>query len=73
MNAHCTTPDQNKGQPMSMLQKTDVYQGVGEKAAPSYGFLLVLGCLAIALVAAFVVFTPAVSAGVPPLDPYVGP
>jgi hypothetical protein len=56
---------------MSMLQKTDVYQGL-EKAAVNHGFLLVLGCVVLALVAAFVVFTPD-SVGVPPLDPYVGP
>jgi hypothetical protein len=61
---------------MSLLQKTDVYQGSQEKAArkrPDYGFILVLICVALALVVASVAFTPASVGGFPPLGPYVGP
>ena len=61
---------------MSMLQKTDVYQGSEVKAArkhSDYGFILVLICMALALVLASVVFTPASVDSVPPLAPYVGP
>jgi hypothetical protein len=61
---------------MSMLQKTDVYQSSQEKTArerSDYGFILVLICVALALVVASVVFTPASLGGVPPLSPYVGP
>jgi len=61
---------------MSLVQKTDVYQGSEEKAASKhsdYGFILVLISVALALVVASVVFTPASVGGVPPLGPYVGP
>jgi hypothetical protein len=47
---------------MSLLQKTDVYQGSEEKAArkhPEYGLVLVLICVALALVVASVVFPDA--------------
>jgi hypothetical protein len=61
---------------MSLLQKTDVYQSSEEKAArkrSDYGFILVLICVALALVVVGVAFTPAPIGGVPPLAPYVGP
>ena len=61
---------------MSLIQKTDVYQGSEEKAASKhsdYGFILVLVCVALALVVASVVFTPASVGGVSSLGPYVGP
>jgi len=44
-----------RGLPMSLLQKTDVYQGSEEKAArkhPEFGFALALICVALALVLA---------------------
>jgi hypothetical protein len=47
---------------MSLLQKTDVYQGPEEKAArkhPEYGFVLALICVALALVVASVMFPDA--------------
>jgi hypothetical protein len=47
---------------MSLLQKTDVFQGSEEKALrkyPDYGFVLALICMALALVVASVMFTPA--------------
>jgi hypothetical protein len=47
---------------MSLLQKTDVYQGPEEKVVrkhPEYGFVLVLICVALALVVASVVFPDA--------------
>jgi hypothetical protein len=53
---------------MSLLQKTDVYQVSGAKGA-RYGFILVLICVALALVVAGVVFTPALVG----VNPYVGP
>jgi hypothetical protein len=58
---------------MSLLQKTDVYQGSNEKAGRKhleYGFILVLICVALALVLASVMFTPAPVGGEIPL---VGP
>jgi hypothetical protein len=54
---------------MSLLQKTDVYQGSEEKAArkySDYGFVLALICVLLALVVASVMF-PSVP------GPYVGP
>jgi hypothetical protein len=61
---------------MSLLQKTDVCQGSEEKAArkhSDYGFILVLICVALALVVASLAFPPALVGGVPPVGPYVGP
>jgi hypothetical protein len=62
---------------MSLLQKTDVYQGREEKALrkyPDYGFVLALICVALALVVASVMFTPAPVGGeIPLVGPYVGP
>jgi hypothetical protein len=76
MNAHVQRWIKTQGQSMSLLQKTDVYQGSEEKAArkqSDYGFILVLVCVALALAFASVVFTPALVGGVPPVGPYVGP
>jgi hypothetical protein len=62
---------------MSLLQKTDVYQGSEEKAArehPEYGFILVLICVVLALVLTSIAFTPAPVGGeIPLVGPYVGP
>jgi hypothetical protein len=58
---------------MTLLQKTDVYQGSEVKAVrkhPEYGFVLVLICVVLALVVASVMFTPA---QIPLVGPYVGP
>jgi hypothetical protein len=47
---------------MSLLQKTDVYQGLEEKAVrkhSGYGFVLALICVALALVLASVMFPDA--------------
>lgn len=47
---------------MSLLHQTDVYQGSNEKADrkhSGYGFVLALICVALALVVASVMFTPA--------------
>jgi hypothetical protein len=58
---------------MSLLHQTDVYQGLNEKAARKYfgyGFVLALICVALALVLASVLFTPASVGGEIPL---VGP
>jgi hypothetical protein len=60
---------------MSLLQKTDVYQGSEEKAARNYsdyGFVLVLICAALALALASVMFTP-VGGEITLVGPYVGP
>jgi hypothetical protein len=60
---------------MSLLQKTDVYQGPEEKAVrkhPEYGFVLILICVALALVVASVMFTP-VGGEITLVGPYVGP
>jgi hypothetical protein len=61
---------------MSLLQKTDVYQGSIEKAADKqyYGFILALICVGLALVVASVAFPP-VSVGGETLLPaaYLGP
>jgi hypothetical protein len=58
---------------MTLLQKTDIYQGSEVKAVrkhPEYGFVLVLICVVLALVVASVMFTPA---QIPLVGPYVGP
>ncbi len=58
---------------MSLLQKTDVYQGSVVKAArkySDYGFVLALICVTLALVVASAMFTPA---EIPLVAPYVGP
>ena len=53
---------------MSLLHQTDVYQGSNEKAQHSgYGFVLALICVALALVLASVMFTPAFVGGEIPL------
>ena len=60
MNAHVQRRIKTQGLPMSLLQKTDVYQGSEEKAArahPEYGFALALIC--VALVFASVMFPDA--------------
>jgi hypothetical protein len=47
---------------MSLLHQTDVYQASNEKADrkhSAYGFVLALICVALALVVASVMFTPA--------------
>ena len=53
---------------MSLLQQAGVYQGSNEKSG--YGFILALICVALALVVASVMFTPAAVSGEIPL---VGP
>ena len=58
---------------MSLLHQTDVYQGPDEKADrkhSGYAFVLGLICVALALVLASVMFTPAFVGGEFPL---VGP
>jgi hypothetical protein len=60
---------------MSLLQKTDVYQGQEENAVrkhPEYGFVLGVVCVALALVIAGVMFTHAF-VGAELIGPYVGP
>ena len=62
MNAHVQRRIKTQGLPMSLLQKTDVYQVSEEKAArahPEYGFALALICVALALVFASVMFPDA--------------
>ena len=62
---------------MSMLHKADVYQSGNERADrkhPEYGFILALVCMALALVVASAIFTPApVGAGVTSEITSVGP
>jgi hypothetical protein len=53
---------------MSLLQQAGVYQGLNEKSG--YGFILTLICVALALVIASVMFTPAAISGEIPL---IGP
>jgi hypothetical protein len=53
---------------MSLLQQAVVYQGSNKKSG--YGFILALICVALALVVASVMFTPAAVSGEIPL---VGP
>jgi hypothetical protein len=72
----CDAGSKLRGDQMSLFQKTDVYQVSEAKGAhkrSDYGFILVLICVALALVVASVVFTPALVGGVPPIGPYVGP
>jgi hypothetical protein len=60
---------------MSLLQKTDVYQGREENAVrkhPEYGFALALICAAVAIVIASLIFTQAFGGG-ELIGPYVGP
>jgi predicted N-acetyltransferase YhbS len=60
---------------MSLLQKTDVYQGREESAVrkhSEYGFVLAIICAAAAIVIASVMFTQAFVGG-ELLGPYVGP
>jgi hypothetical protein len=57
MNAHVQRRIKTQGLPMSLLQKTDVYQGSEEKAARKHPdlalrFALALICVALALVLA---------------------
>ena len=78
MNAHVQCWTETQGQPMSLLQKTDVYQGLEEKTArehPEYGFALALICVALALVFASVMFPDAFrpSAEFALVGPYIGP
>jgi predicted N-acetyltransferase YhbS len=62
---------------MSLLHQTDVYQGSNEKADrkhSGYGFVLALVCVALALVVASVMFTPApVGSGIDDEILFVGP
>jgi hypothetical protein len=70
MNAHVRCRIKTQGRPI--LQKTDVYQvseAKGARKRSDYGFILVLICVALALVVAGVVFTPALVG----VSPYVGP
>jgi hypothetical protein len=72
----CDAGSKLRGDQMSLLQKTDVYQVSEAKGAhkrSDYGFILVLICVALALVVVGVAFTPAPIGGVPALAPYVGP
>jgi hypothetical protein len=55
---------------MSLLQKTDVYQGSKVRTASDYGFVLALICVALALVVASVMFPSAFAGGE---IPFVGP
>ena len=76
MNADVQCRIKTQGRPMSLLQKTDLYQvseAKGARKHSDYGFILVLICVALALVVASIVFTPALVGGVPPVGPYVGP
>ena len=64
MNAHVRRRIKTQGLPMSLLQKTDVYQGSEEKAARKHPdlalrFALALICVALALVLAGVMFPDA--------------
>jgi hypothetical protein len=61
---------------MSLLHQTDVYQGSNEKAGKhsGYGFVLALICVALALVVASVMFTPAaIGSGIGDEILFVGP
>ena len=62
---------------MSLLHRTDVYQSPNEKADrkhSEYGFVLALICVALALVVASVMFTPApVGSGIGDEILFVGP
>jgi hypothetical protein len=62
MNAHVQPRIKTQGLPMSLLQKTDVYQDSEEKAAHpdlAVRFALALICVALALVLAGVMFPDA--------------
>jgi hypothetical protein len=63
MNAHVQHRIKTQGLPMSLLQKTDIYQGSEEKAARKHPdavrFALALICVALALVLAGVMFPDA--------------
>ena len=67
----------NQETTMSLLHKTDVYQTRSERADrkhPEYGFVLVLVCMALTLVVASAIFTPApVGAGISDEISLVGP
>jgi hypothetical protein len=55
-----------------LLQQAGVYQGSNEKSG--YGFILALICVALVLVVASVMFTPAPVGGeIPLVGLYVGP
>jgi hypothetical protein len=72
----CESWIKTQGRPMSLLQKTDVYQASEAKGArkrSDYGVILFLICVALALVVASLAFTPVLVGGVPPVGPYVGP
>jgi hypothetical protein len=62
---------------MSLLHRTDIYQGQNEEADRKhsrYGFVLALICVALALVVASVMFTPApVGSGIGDEILFVGP
>jgi hypothetical protein len=62
---------------MSLLHKTDVYQTRNEKADrkhPEYSFVFVLVCMALSLLVASVIFSPAlVGSGISDEIPLVGP
>jgi hypothetical protein len=62
---------------MSLLRNTDVYQGTTNEADrkhPDYGFVLALVCMALALVIASAIFTPApVGSGIRDDTSIVGP
>jgi len=60
---------------MSLLHQTDIYQGSNEKAdRKGYGFVLALICVALALVLAGVMFTPAaIGSGIGDEILFVGP
>jgi hypothetical protein len=60
---------------MTLLQRTDIYQGTIEKADRiRYGFVLALVCVALALVVASVVFGPApIGSGITSEITSVGP
>jgi len=62
---------------MSLLHQTDVYQGSNEKADRKhsvYGFVLALICVALALVLASAMFTPAaIGSGIGDEILFVGP
>jgi hypothetical protein len=62
---------------MSLLDKTNVYQTRSDRADrkhPEYGFVLVLVCMALTLVVAGAIFTPApVGGGISDEISLVGP
>jgi hypothetical protein len=61
---------------MSLLHQTDVYRGSSERVGKhsGYGFVLALICVALALVVAGVMFTPAaIGSGIGDEILFVGP